>query len=59
MLNLTTTYWPKAKKDAWKKLNATLQEKKDFIKGIIGIDEDLSAKLISLNNLLHTNLKAT
>lgn len=58
MLNLTTTYWPKAKKHAWKILNATLQEKNDFIRGIIGTDENLSVLLINLNNLLHSKLKA-
>lgn len=58
MLNLTTTYWPKAKKDAWKALNATLQEKNDFIRGIIGTDENLSVLLMNLNNLLHSKLKA-
>ncbi|MBW2742039.1 MAG: transposase [Deltaproteobacteria bacterium] len=59
MLNLTTTYWTKAKKDAWKTLNATLQEKNDFIRGIIGTDENLSVLLMNLNNLLHSKLKVS
>ena len=58
MLNLATAYWSKAKKKARNTLNATLQEKDDFIKGIIGADENLSVQLISLNNLLHTKLNA-
>jgi len=59
MLNLTTDYWPRAKKKAWSTLMTTLQQKNDYIKSIIGTDEDLNIQLTNLNNLLHRNLKAT
>ena len=59
MLNLATTYWPKAKKDAWKTLNTALNENKDFIRHIIGTDEELIALSTNLDNLLHRKLKAT
>ena len=58
MLNLATTYWPKTKKDAWKKLNAALRENRNFIRDIIGIDEDLIAQSKNLNHLLQRKLKA-
>ncbi len=59
MHNLATTYWPKAKKDAWKTLSTAFVENKDFIRNIIGPDEELIAQSINLNNLLHRKLKAT
>ena len=59
MHNLTATYWTKVKKNAWKKLKETLYERNDFIKGIIGNDEDLNMLLINLNSRLHTKLKAS
>jgi len=57
--NLATSYWPKAKRKAWKMLYETLQENNDFISAIIGTGKDLSAQLINLNELLHGKLKAT
>jgi len=57
--SLATTYWPKAKKDAWKTLSTAFVENKDFIRNIIGPDEELIAQSINLNNLLHRKLKAT
>jgi hypothetical protein len=59
MHNLTTTYWTKVKKNAWNILKTTLQERDNFIKGIIRTDEDLNVLLINLNTLLHTKLKAS
>jgi hypothetical protein len=43
----------------WDTLKTTLQERDDFIKGIIRTDEDLNILLINLANHLHTKLKAT
>ena len=59
MTNLATSYWAKAKKKAWNALKTTLQENNEFIRGIIGADEDLSTQFINLSNLLHSNLKAS
>lgn len=59
MINLTKQYWSKTKKDAWKTLRVTLQQENDFIQSIIVSDEELNAQLVSLNNLLDTNLKAS
>jgi transposase len=59
MSNLATTYWSKPKKDDWTTLKSTLQEKDDFIRGIIGGDEQLDILLTKLNNLIYTNLMAT
>jgi hypothetical protein len=59
MYNLATTYWSKLKKDAWITLKSTLQEKNDFIRLIIGVDEKIDILLTKLNNLLHINLMAT
>lgn len=57
--NLATTYWSKLKKDVWVTLKSTLQEKNDFIRLIIGVDEQIDTLLTKLNNLLHINLMAT
>ena len=59
MCNLTTTYWTKVKKSAWNILKTTLQERDDFIKGIITTDEDLNVLLTNLGTILNTKLKAT
>jgi len=59
MYNLAATYWPKAKKDAWKTLTTALIENKDFIGDIIGADEQLITQSTNLNNLLHRKLKAS
>lgn len=59
MSNLATTFWSKPKKGVWATLKSTLQEKDDFIRGIIGVDEQLDILLTKLNNLLHINLMAT
>lgn len=58
MLNLTTSYWPMAQRNMWNLLQTTLVEKADFIKGIIGTDENLNDLLVNLNGILHTKLKA-
>jgi hypothetical protein len=59
MHNLATTYWPKAKKNAWKTLSTALIENKDYVRDIIGTDEELIVQSTNLNNLLHRKLKAT
>lgn len=59
MTNLATSYWAKAKKKAWNALKTTLQENDEFIKGIIGADEDLSTQFLNLNNLLRRNLEVS
>lgn len=59
MYNLTANYWTKVKKNSWNILKTTLQERDDFIKGIITTDEDLNVLLTNLNTILHTKLKAT
>ena len=59
MHNLATTYWPKAQKNAWKTLSTALIENKDFVRDIIGTDEELIVQSTNLNNLLHRKLKAT
>jgi len=58
MLNLTTSYWPMAQRNMWNLLQTTLVEKDDFIKGIIGTDENLNDLLVNLNGILHSKLKA-
>ena len=59
MHNLTTTYWTKVQRNAWYMLKTTLREKDDFIRGIIGTEEDPNISLTNLNALLHTKLGAT
>lgn len=57
MLNLTTSYWPMAQRNMWNLLQTTLVEKDDFIKGIVGTDENLNDLLVNLNGILHSKLK--
>jgi transposase len=57
MVNLTTSYWPMAKKNMWNLLQTTLLENDDFIKGIIGDDENRNDLLVNLNGILQSKLK--
>lgn len=57
MVNLTTSYWPMAQKNMWNLLQTTLLENDDFIKGIIGDDENRNDLLVNLNGILQSKLK--
>jgi hypothetical protein len=59
MHNPATTYWPKVKKNAWKTLSTALIENKDYVRYIIGTDEELIVQSTNLNNPFHCKLKAT
>ena len=59
MLNLVMKYWSKPKLDAWRTLYDTLQNKKDFIRSVIGKEENMEVLFERLNNELHINLRAT
>ncbi len=59
MFNLATKYWTKPKNEAWRILKATLLDKNDFIRNVIGNDEKHKTLLERLYNELHTKLKVT
>jgi len=50
--NLTKSYWSMSQIKIWKLLQATLIEKSDYIKNIIGDDQNINDLYLNLNTII-------